>query len=123
MPPLALFVRPLMLRPARLMPTMPLDIMPLPLPIDANNESVGLTDAAGDDREPMMLGVGIDQMFGDSPSPSSTSMDDGSLRFQMLINSGSVITALFDDVDDDDELVDEHADDPVDDGIIPPLPL
>lgn len=31
---------------------------------DASNESVGLTDAAGDELEPIKLGVGIDQIFG-----------------------------------------------------------
>lgn len=102
---------------------MPFDISPLFLQLnDANNESVGLTDAAGDELEPMMLGVGIDQIFGDSPMPSSISAAVLSFRFQMLISSGSVMIALLEDVDDV-ELFDEHVDDPADDGIALVTPI
>lgn len=39
--------------------------LPLHLQLkEASNESVGLAEAAGDELEPMMLGAGIDQIFG-----------------------------------------------------------
>lgn len=55
----------MLFNPTNVFKLMPLAVNALFLQLnDASRESVGLTDAAGDELEPMRLGVGIDQMFG-----------------------------------------------------------
>lgn len=95
-----------------LLPVLPLPPTPLPFPptpfeeefdeplVPPNNESVGLTEVDGEQREPNALVTGRVQIFGDSPSPSSTSMESPKL-FHMLISSGWLRAALFEEVDDE----------------------
>jgi hypothetical protein len=88
--------------------------------LPVSSESVGLALVLGDAREPITelteFELGKVQMLGDSPIPSSQSIDSPRL-FQMLINSGRIITALFELVELDEELQLL----PVDEAIVVPL--
>lgn len=80
------------------------------------SESVGDADAVGDDREPMRLEFGRDQMFiGESLIPSSQSIEFSfPIVFHKSISSGRIIIeADFDDVEE----LEEHVELPVDEVI------
>lgn len=63
----------MLFKPTNVFKLMPLAFNTLFLQLnDASRDSVGLTDAAGDELEPMRLGVGIDQMFGYSHKKKKT---------------------------------------------------
>lgn len=79
-----------------------------------SRESVGEAEAVGDDREPMRLELGSDQMLiGESLMPSSQSIEFSfPIVFHKSISSGRIIIeADFDEVDEFEEQVELPVDD------------